>query len=51
MREREIEREREREREKVCKQSRGRERLPSRLCTISTELDAGLHLRSPVITT
>ena len=41
---------RERERENVCAQNqgrgreRGKERLPSRLCTVSAEPDAGLEL-------
>ena len=44
-----FERERERERERAHKQGgaereKGRERIPSRLCTISEEPDAGLEL-------
>ena len=43
-----FERERERERERENKQGRGAERggerIPSRLCTISVELDMGLKL-------
>ena len=36
----------ERERKCVCEQRRGRERerIPSRLCTVSAEPDAGLKL-------
>ena len=41
-----TERERQKERNRECKQGRGkergRERIPSRICTVSTEPDVGL---------
>ena len=39
---REREREREREHEQRSGTARGRERIPSRLCAVSSEPDAGL---------
>ena len=44
---REIERERERERERMSwggAEREAREKIPSRLCTVSTEPDVGLKL-------
>ena len=48
-------RERERERERASMSrggtDRGRERIPSRLCTVSTEPDVGLkHMNCEIVT-
>ena len=51
MREREREREKEREREEGAERERERERIPSRLCTVSSEPNMGFRFMSYEITT
>ena len=43
--------ERERESKQERGRERGRQRIPSRLCTVSTEFHKGLKLRKPEIMT